>query len=81
MDFGAGVRKYAVGAFALSSFLVGIGAAPAKAQTTQKPNVVVIMSDDVGWFNIGAYNQGIMAGHTHCGANPLGRDFPYRPAP
>ena len=64
MDFGAGVRKYAVGAFALSSFLVGIGAAPAKAQTTQKPNVVVIMSDDVGWFNIGAYNQGIMAGRT-----------------
>jgi len=29
-----------------------------------KPNIVVIMSDDVGWFNIGAYNQGIMAGRT-----------------
>ena len=22
------------------------------------------MGDDVGWFNIGAYNQGIMAGKT-----------------
>lgn len=30
----------------------------------QKPNIIVIMGDDVGWFNIGAYNQGIMAGRT-----------------
>ena len=29
-----------------------------------KPNIVVIMGDDVGWFNIGAYHQGIMAGKT-----------------
>lgn len=28
------------------------------------PNILVIMGDDVGWFNIGAYNQGIMAGKT-----------------
>jgi arylsulfatase len=25
-----------------------------------KPNIVVIMGDDIGWFNIGAYHQGIM---------------------
>jgi arylsulfatase len=31
---------------------------------TDKPNIVVIMADDVGWFNIGAYNQGMMAGRT-----------------
>ncbi|MEO9205674.1 MAG: arylsulfatase, partial [Gammaproteobacteria bacterium] len=31
---------------------------------TSKPNIIVIMGDDVGWFNIGAYNQGIMAGKT-----------------
>jgi arylsulfatase len=35
----------------------------AKAQNKQ-PNVLVIMGDDVGWFNIGAYNQGIMSGKT-----------------
>lgn len=29
-----------------------------------KPNIVFIMGDDIGWFNIGAYNQGIMAGRT-----------------
>jgi arylsulfatase A-like enzyme len=30
----------------------------------RKPNIVVIMGDDVGWFNIGAYHRGIMAGKT-----------------
>lgn len=29
-----------------------------------KPNILVIMADDVGWFNIGAYHQGIMSGKT-----------------
>ncbi len=29
-----------------------------------KPNVIFIMGDDVGWFNIGAYNQGIMGTKT-----------------
>ncbi|MDR3477313.1 MAG: arylsulfatase [Gammaproteobacteria bacterium] len=35
-----------------------------QATTTSKPNIIVIMADDVGWFNIGAYHQGIMAGKT-----------------
>ncbi|MGA8323834.1 MAG: sulfatase-like hydrolase/transferase, partial [Xanthobacteraceae bacterium] len=35
-------------------------AAPAGA----KPNILVIMGDDVGWFNIGAYHRGIMSGKT-----------------
>src|SRR5262245_35255667 len=39
-------------------------AAPATAQQQQKPNILVIMGDDVGWFNIGAYHQGIMSGKT-----------------
>ncbi len=42
-------------------------ATPAVAQappTGQKPNIIVIMGDDIGWCNIGAYNQGIMAGRT-----------------
>ena len=36
----------------------------AKATPGKKPNVVFIMGDDVGWSNIGVYNQGIMAGRT-----------------
>jgi len=30
----------------------------------QRPNIVFIMGDDIGWFNIGAYHQGIMASRT-----------------
>jgi len=37
-------------------------AAPAAAQP--KPNIVVIMGDDIGIWNIGAYHRGMMAGRT-----------------
>jgi arylsulfatase A-like enzyme len=30
----------------------------------KKPNILFIMGDDVGWFNISAYHQGIMSGKT-----------------
>jgi len=39
----------------------------AQAQPTpsgQRPNILFIMGDDVGWFNIGAYHRGIMSGKT-----------------
>src|SRR5580692_971866 len=36
----------------------------AQAQSGQQPNILVIMADDIGWSNIGVYNQGIMAGRT-----------------
>jgi len=29
-------------------------------QVATKPNIVVIFGDDVGWFNISAYNGGMM---------------------
>ena len=32
--------------------------------STKKPNILVIMGDDIGWFNIGAYHRGIMSGKT-----------------
>ncbi len=35
---------------------------PAPAE--QKPNIVVIMGDDIGIWNIGAYHRGMMAGRT-----------------
>jgi len=36
---------------------------PAAAQA-KKPNILVIMGDDIGMWNIGAYNRGMMAGRT-----------------
>ena len=38
-------------------------AVPADAQE-KKPNILVIMGDDVGWLNIGAYHRGMMSGKT-----------------
>jgi arylsulfatase A-like enzyme len=39
--------------------------APAPAQPQQqRPNILVIMGDDIGWLNIGAYHRGIMADNT-----------------
>src|SRR5450759_5935202 len=37
-------------------------AAPQPQQ--QNPNIVVIMGDDIGMWNIGAYHRGLMAGRT-----------------
>ena len=34
------------------------------APTGKPPNIVCIMGDDVGWFNIGAYHRGILSGKT-----------------
>lgn len=47
----------------LTGLLVLVGVIPAEA-ADKKPNILVIMGDDVGWFNIGAYHRGIMSGKT-----------------
>jgi arylsulfatase A-like enzyme len=51
-----------VGGLMLATALGGIG--PAHAQQPQPPNIVVIMGDDIGIWNIGAYHRGMMAGRT-----------------
>ncbi len=65
MDFGAGVRKFALGALAVSSIVAGGNVrAQSQAATPKQPNIVVIMGDDIGMWNIGAYHRGMMAGTT-----------------
>ncbi len=54
-------RKRQVQCAALLCAAVVAVAAQAAAK---KPNILFIMGDDVGWFNIGAYHQGIMSGRT-----------------
>ena len=54
-----------LGATALISVVLsGPLSAPAAAQPQQRPNIVVIMGDDIGIWNIGAYHRGMMAGRT-----------------
>ena len=62
-------RKTILAALAvvLALALVAGVAGPAAAQEKgkdKKPNIIFIMGDDIGWFNIGAYHQGMMAGRT-----------------
>jgi arylsulfatase A-like enzyme len=35
-------------------------AAPPAAAVDKKPNILVIWGDDIGWFNVSAYNRGMM---------------------
>ena len=43
----------------------GLAAMPSSAfAEDKKPNIVVIMGDDIGMWNIGAYHRGMMAGRT-----------------
>jgi arylsulfatase len=36
----------------------------AQAKSDKKPNILIIWGDDIGWFNISAYNHGIMGYRT-----------------
>ena len=54
-------RTIGLAAFALTAVVASM---PAAAQQQRKPNILVIMGDDVGWFNVGAYHRGIMSGKT-----------------
>jgi hypothetical protein len=51
-------------ALVASSIVLAGANSPASAQQLRPPNILVIMGDDVGWFNIGAYHRGIMSGKT-----------------
>jgi hypothetical protein len=63
----AGSRKRScatlLGATMLMS-LSGPASTPAVAQTPQKPNIVFIMGDDIGWMQPSIYHRGLMVGET-----------------
>ena len=61
MDLDAGIRRVVLGALAVSSLLAGGSAtAHAQAASAKKPNIIVIFGDDIGYWNVSAYNQGMM---------------------
>jgi arylsulfatase A-like enzyme len=49
----------------LASFVVAMAAsAPAAAQQQDKPNILFIMGDDIGWMQPSIYHRGLMVGET-----------------
>ena len=80
MDLGASVRKLAVGTVAISSFLLAGGAVPSAAQSADKPNIVMLMTDDTGWADFGAYGGGKSLGHATPNVDRVARKARSSPA-
>jgi len=60
----SGRKNKSIAIALLVGVIMGLSAAHAAWAQDKKPNILVIMGDDVGWFNIGAYHRGIMSGKT-----------------
>ncbi len=50
--------------FIFAALSVMLFAVSAQAQRQQKPNIVVIFGDDIGWSNFSCYHRGMMGGRT-----------------
>src|SRR5437763_11384828 len=57
----SGLFRAGIGAMAIGCFSFPAQAQPAAGK---KPNIVFIMGDDIGMWNIGAYHRGMMAART-----------------
>jgi arylsulfatase A-like enzyme len=58
------ILKRTTGAACLLLASVGMATLATPVLAAQKPNIIVIMGDDIGMWNIGAYHRGLMAGRT-----------------
>ena len=58
----------AIGRLRFPALLLGLLAAVAlpgvAAAQQKKPNILIIWGDDIGWYNVSAYNQGVMGYRT-----------------
>jgi len=50
--------------YCLVTLLLALGIAVPNLQAAEKPNILVIWGDDVGYWNVSAYNQGMMGYQT-----------------
>src|SRR5215470_4594386 len=52
------------GALVVMCITITIASVPASAQQGQKPNILFIMGDDIGWMQPSIYHRGLMVGET-----------------
>jgi arylsulfatase A-like enzyme len=64
MDLMTTVRNLTLAVLTLSSLSMAGGVTQRAAQTTQKPNILFIMGDDIGWMQPSIYHRGLMVGET-----------------
>ena len=62
MDFRANIQRWFLGSLSVSSLWLLGAAIPIVAQNA-KPNIVILMTDDTGWNDFGAYGGGANLGH------------------
>jgi hypothetical protein len=62
MKYKPSLVSYGLSVLTATAALIA-AAGPLQAQQ-KKPNILFIMGDDIGGFNIGAYHRGIMSGKT-----------------
>jgi arylsulfatase A-like enzyme len=46
------------------TWTAGLGVVQGAQPAQQRPNILIIWGDDIGWFNPSAYHRGIMGYHT-----------------
>ena len=58
----ANLRPASIGVLMGATAFASMATNPADAQTPQQqpPNILVIMADDIGYWNVSAYNRGLM---------------------
>ncbi len=60
----SGTTWAAISAFSATPVLTSTPAWAQATSTGRKPNILMIMADDIGWFNVSAYNMGMMGYRT-----------------
>ncbi len=75
MDLGASFRAVTSGALAISAVIAAGGMATAQSPGTQRPNIVMLMTDDTGWSDFGAYlGGGQFLGHPTPNVDRMARE-------